>query len=422
MKRDQGDTAGRRLWADGEMMLRVEGSGGEADRVVRIKRPFALVGQAADNDVCVADPAASARHAYLHLDWRGLFVVDLATRTGTVIDGAERMVGWLRPGQSLEIAGRRIELLRARVQGAVIDPPPCDDEMLASSACPSPLVGVSLEPRRGRCRPWELGSELVFLGWSASCGIQVRDASAARAHCALVRTAETAYVVDLCGHHTWVDDRPARGGMALADGQSLTIGSTTFLARVSPAPRLATGREVALSPSPPLVAHVFEPEVERSPATSPALDLVPAESQRALLSWLLEEARGSHGEAIRQQGEMQVALAGLIRQIQQDNARLLDAHLARIEKVDRELAALRDELARRPDTPSSQASAKGSKPARPSAPPLRVAPMARSPADPGDSRASTAWILERVSQLEQENRSTWREMLSRFTRPPRRAT
>jgi hypothetical protein len=416
LKRDQDDGGGRPLWVDGEMTLRVVGPGREDDRVIRVARPFALVGQAADNDVRVASQDACARHAYLHLDRRGLFVVDLVSRTGTRVDGTDRMSGWLRPGQGLEVAGHRIELLGAEVDGEAIDPPPCDDEMLACTGASAPLVGVSLESGKAKGGPWELGSELVFLGWSASCGIQVRDASAAKAHCALARTAEAAYVVDLCGRRTWVDGLAVRGGSALGDGQELTIGSTSYRARVSPAPLPATGRDVALVAPPPLVAEVVAADEGPAAGAATALDLIPVESQRALLAWVLEEVRGSHGEAIRQQGEMQVALAGLIRQIQQDNARLLDAHLERIEKVDRELAQLRAELSRRPD-PAATAKA-----VRPAVPPLRVARIAPTPADQAHSKTSTAWLLERVSQLEEENRTTWRDMLARFYQSPRRAT
>ena len=184
-REDEGDGP---LWAEGDMLFRVAGAGGEPDRMVKVRRPFALIGRAADADLPLDDRAVSARHAYLHLDPRGVYAVDLVTRTGTRINGSNRMVGWLRPGDWVEVAGRRVELLRVRLGGATVDPPPCDADLL-SDAPHEALVGVTLEPRRSSDPPWVLGSELVFLGWSASCGIQVKDAAVARTHCALVRTA-----------------------------------------------------------------------------------------------------------------------------------------------------------------------------------------------------------------------------------------
>src|SRR3954466_1841820 len=116
---EQGDDTGARLWADGDMMFRVSGGGAEAGRPVKVSRPFALVGRAADADLTIDDRAVSARHAYLHLDPRGVYAVDLVTRTGTRLNGSGRMVGWLRPGDWVEIAGRRVELLRIRLGGAI---------------------------------------------------------------------------------------------------------------------------------------------------------------------------------------------------------------------------------------------------------------------------------------------------------------
>ena len=130
------------------------------------------------------------------------------TRTGTRINGTDRMVGWLRPGDWLEVAGRRVELLRVRIGGAVRRARPAATTTCSPTPATAPLVGVTLEPRRRDDPPWVLGSELVFLGWSASCGIQVKDTAVARTHCALVRTAAAAYLVDLCGRQTWVEDRP----------------------------------------------------------------------------------------------------------------------------------------------------------------------------------------------------------------------
>src|SRR4051794_26668585 len=80
------------LGADGEFRLRVGDAG--SGRVVEIARPFALIGRVAGADVQIEDRAVSARHVYLHLDRRGLFAVDLATRTGTRFGGAPRSAGW----------------------------------------------------------------------------------------------------------------------------------------------------------------------------------------------------------------------------------------------------------------------------------------------------------------------------------------
>ncbi|MBX6312819.1 MAG: FHA domain-containing protein, partial [Isosphaeraceae bacterium] len=99
------------------MTLRIHEPSASSPREVVVARPYALIGRITGADIVIDDRAVSTRHAYLHLDRRGLFVVDLATRTGTRLGTTRRPAGWLRPGEALEIAGRRIELADARVDG-----------------------------------------------------------------------------------------------------------------------------------------------------------------------------------------------------------------------------------------------------------------------------------------------------------------
>src|SRR5262249_41152536 len=116
---DRSGQAGRPLWADGDMLLRVRGLERGARHIGKGKRTYAMIGRGAGADICIPDPAVSAQHLYWHLDGRGLFAVDLMTRSGTRLNGADWTSGWLRPGDELEVAGRRLEVLRLRVGGAV---------------------------------------------------------------------------------------------------------------------------------------------------------------------------------------------------------------------------------------------------------------------------------------------------------------
>jgi pSer/pThr/pTyr-binding forkhead associated (FHA) protein len=417
---DRGDEIDGLLWASGDMMFRVAGLGAERDRLVKVRRPFALLGRVNDADIAFDDRAVSARHAYLHLDARGVFVVDLVTRTGLRVNGSPQMIGWLRPGDSIEVAGRRIELVRIRLDGAPVDPPPCEADLLADLGHDrgnghgrAPLYGVTLEPVDSGDAPWVLGSELVFLGWSASCGIQVKDSAAARTHCALVRSPRGAYVVDLRGRQTWVEDRLVTSAAVLHDGDLLTIGSTQFTVRVeAPAatalelvPRNAAGAMLARVEGPAEEGRALVPSLSIDPT------LIPAEAQNALVAWVVGTIQGGQGEVLRRQGEFQTAIAQVLHQIQQDNAALLNAHLQRIEKIDRELALLRAEIERRGSD----------RPPLPAVPPLRIthpaAPRAKNTA--AGTVASTTWLLQRVNQLEDENRSAWRDLLGRLA-PSRR--
>ena len=128
---------------------------------------------------------------------------------------------------------------------------------------------------------------------------------------------------------------------------------------------------------------------------------------------MLGTVHGSQAEAVRQQGEFQSALAQLLYLIQQENAPLLAAHLDRIENFDGDLAELQRRSSRGQVTPPA-----------PLFPPPQVTPLciARTTLDQTGSPTSTTWLLERLSQLKNQNRSAWREILDRLVFRPRRAT
>ena len=162
-----------------------------------------MIGRITGADVRIEDHRASARHLYLHLDRRGLYAVDLATRTGTRVGPEGRSSGWLSPGDSLELADHRIEVQDIEVAGGLSQDP--TDPLADSRTLLTPLARVTLYPSRDPDSPLVLGSELVFLGRSASCGVRIEGASASRTHCVLLRTRTRAYIIDLVGRGTWLN-------------------------------------------------------------------------------------------------------------------------------------------------------------------------------------------------------------------------
>jgi len=409
------EQTGGLLWTRGGMTFRVQGVGREPDRIVAINRPFALLGQTSDVDITINDPAVSARHVYLHLDLRGVYAVDLITRTGTRLNGTDLSVGWLRLGDWLEVAGRRVELIEIWIDGVLHDPSPCDADLLVEMSRTS-LIAVALDPQRPASSPWVLGSELVFLGSSAACGIPIKEPTVARTHCALLRTETAAYVIDLCGQHTWIDKQPARGASIIRNGQILTLGSARFLTRVEP----ATESKPAEAGPATLLAQLIEPVVSNPPCSSASLELIPLESQRDVLAWMLGALQGNQGESLRQHADSHLAMARLLHKIEQDHTTVLDAHLARIENLDHTLASLRAELEVR--SAPAAVNAFDSHPI--SLPPPQVTPLRISHTIPqnNNSQASATWLLQRVSQLENQKSSLWRAFLDRLGLIPRRAT
>ena len=447
------------LWVEGEFLLRIRGGGPGPNRTVRIDRPFAVVGFGPDADVRIYDRGVAALHAYLHLDRRGLYVIDLLSRGGTLVSTTGEMAGWLAPGDHFEVAGTRVELLRIELDGHPVSPSPCDEDPLAPVE-PGGLIPVRLEPEAGRDAdlPWDLGSELIFVGRAPGCGITLKDESASRIQGAFFRTPTDAYYVDLSSQSPYTNGERFRRATRLEPGHRLAFGSHSYVVQVEPAlhevdepelpefpprpgatptPSPASSEPPAPEPTeaPALVARVIHPEVEQfrgqfddegtlnghangqAGATgghANGTELAVPEARDALLAWMVETVRDSKN----QNAELQRTLGLLLQKIQDDNARLMEAHLSRLEAMDREISALRSELSRQAGQIATDAKSIAALPPPPLAPPLRIPRPAESHPTPDDSAASANWLLDRVSQLEEFDpvkRSAWKEWLGQFT-------
>ena len=404
------------LWALGGFTLRVLGSRG--GQTVSVPVPYGVIGRAPGGALVLDDSAVSSRHAYLHLDGRGLFVVDLATRTGTRVGSGGGPYGWLGPGQRLEIAGIVIEVVEIRYESeddVVIDPPPSNPLDDAGDAS---LVQLTLFPESSPEEPLALNSELVFIGRSPSCGVTVSSGSARRVQAVLVRAPTAAYVVDLVGRGTWRNNRPVRGAERLLNGDSLMIGADCFNCRVEtvgslpahlrsglPALSLGVGSVAAL---PALPSSTPDSRVPASIFPAPEiLDLIPVEAQAQVLGWLMNQIQSRQDDSARRQSEFQTELVRLVAEIHRDNQAVLQRHLERAEAVHQELAEISDEMKQRF---GAEAVARFPALAAPKPTPLRIAPVA----PPDDPEAAANWLINRVNQLDQESRSSWKDLIGRL--------
>lgn len=398
------------LWSQGGFTLRTLGGA-----TVSVDASFGVIGRAAGGSLVIDDPAASSRHAYLHLDYRGLFAVDLATRTGTRVGPGGGLSGWLRPGDRLEIAGRAIEVVEVRLETPEPKPEPRFAASPLDDAGDTPLARLTLYPEDAQGEPLSLNSELVFAGRSSACGVPVSSASAMRVQCVLVRTPHAAYVVDLVGLGTWRNGRPLRGAERLHDGDALMIGAARFQCRVEAAgsptiersglPSLGLGRIAA---PPALALFQAEPAPNLPALDLPALDHIPAETRAEILGWLMNHLHGRQDEAHRRQSDFQTELVRLVAEIHRDNQVTLQRHLERADAVHRELAEIRDAMK---DRLGTEAARDFPALAGPKLPPLRIAPVA----PPDDPEAAANWLINRVNQLDQESRSSWKDLLGRLS-------
>lgn len=399
------------LWSQGGFTLRDVGGA-----TVSVDAPYGVIGRAAGGSLVIDDPAASSRHAYLHLDRRGLFAVDLATRSGTRVGPGGGPSGWLRPGDRLEVAGRAIEVVEVRLESSEPEPRPQFAASPLDDAGDATLARLTLYPEDAPGDPLSLNSELVFAGRSSACGVPVDSASAMRVQCVLVRTPHAAYVVDLVGRGTWRNGLPLRGAERLDDGDALMIGSMRFQCRVEAAGPPAIGRS---GPPAPALGRIATPralalfEADAAP-NLPALDLpaaldhVPAEARAEILGWMMNQLHGRQDEAHRRQSDFQTELVRLVAEIHRDNQLTLQRHLERADAVHRELADIREAMK---DRIGTEAAGRFPALAGPKLPPLRIVPAA----PPDDPEAAANWLINRVKHLDQESRSSWKDLLGRLS-------
>ena len=404
---------GAPLWADGMLTLRVRGSGFGAGRPLTIRRPFALLGRGEGCDIRIDDPTVSARHAYLHIDRRGIFVVDLATRSGMRLDDAPASSGWLRPGQALEVAGRRVEIVSAHVDGVSSFAGPAPASLLAESG-DAPLARLSLRNEEASDAPWSVNSELLFVGRSPSCGVRVAG-DAARIHAVLVRREDAAYLVDLSGRGMVLNGQPIQGATPLADGDRLRIGATRFTVQVAPPARGddAGGEDEEAGPPSHILSDLRRrprratscpcsgsPTLRALPGPIPAIqptamvpqtDILPAEllppgfpagdtQATAMLGWMIGVLQATQGEMMRRQDDFQREVVDALRQMHQDNQEAMSGHHKKVDRIQSELSALREEIRQRFGRPPPRPPS----PLRPPASPSR--PPARRPPSPGRFR------------------------------------
>ena len=408
---------GEPYWNGIRVGLEILEPGAAARRSLTLARPFGVVGRSAESDIRLDDRAVSSRHAYLHADARGLFVVDLATRTGTRFEGLAASSGWLFPGESIEIAGRSIRVASIEQDGRTVIPPAVAESPLADSRDAS-LCELSLEPPGRRGASWAIGSELIFVGRDDSCGIRLNQANVARTHCALLRTAASAYVICLPGLPTLVNGETARHARPLDDGDLISIGQARFVARISNAEAPTRGREIVPIPAIDHARLATLPtpvDLSGIDVRSTPLELVPPEAREAVLGWMLGTLHAGQSEILRRQDELQQSVALILQHLQGDTSRRLDSQADRIEALAGELAR----LAARP----AQASTSPHlilphlPPGEPRRPARDLPPAPE--VDPARSLETAAWLLDRIDRVGNENKFSFRSLLAR--RSPRKS-
>ena len=379
------------LWADGAIVLRVRDKKHRSWRMVKVRHPHLVIGSHPRADLVIARPDVDEHHAFLFLDARGLFGVDLRTERGTRFAGTDAEASWLGSGDLIEVADHQIEIIQLRVDGRVLSGPLPDDDPLGpfDSAPDAPIFRTDLTLRLldGSNANWSIGSSLVFLGGGPACAVQLRGAGVGPTHAAIFRAGPRVFLVPFPGAAVGVNDRAVPGAVELLDGDVARVGEDALLVQIHERP---AGVDDALGPGSGRGDRLTDRvELAVGPDAAARLDIAFGDYRP-----LPDPAAGP------------IDYPALIGRLQAETAALVAVLLRRIEALDDEMADLRERLDagdRRRDEAAG--------------PPVEKLRWDLIPAA-GDAAAgpaqSGAWLVDRLRELEAERHSTWSSLLSRI--------
>lgn len=418
-----------RLWVDIQARFRISSPDESAWSVVELTRPHAVIGRKPGCDITIGHPDIETAHTYLHFDEDGCFVIDLRTGTGMRINGRALTHGRLQTGDTLEVGGFLIRIDRLIINQNKVLRPSAPDSQPANVPMKN-LVGLSLQTAGRDARNWSIRTPVAFIGYEKTCSIVLPNRGfASRIHGALIRTPQSAYFVDLVSRGTRVNgERISFDCRELFHNDRISIGQDDFV--VLRSDQLEQGHRQRSHRS--ASREEFMTSIDLSGVCGNA-----GVDGQALLAGMISKIQQQHDQALERQNEMQVAMVQLLRQVQNEQTRLLDAHLDRIGHIDQEIADLKQTLSRQqttqpklqvnPSRPASEikptpaAHAQAAMVPRTQANPAAGSrPLDAETANHFESSTSAspeytaAWLMDRVNRLEQEQTSAWKEMIGRL--------
>lgn len=240
---------------------------GETHRARRIfQQPYLLAGRGPDADLRLRHEQAAARQCYFQLIGGRLFGVDLGPRGGLRINGVSRRAGWVDRSQPLRIGPVGMVLQggdgeTSRTASDLDAPSPLSARYARAQRLPAATLEIA-SPGTEAHR-WPMSRVLVLIGRSPACRLKLISPAIAEIHCALLRTAEGVWLIDLLAPGgVAVDGVPTRA-CRLHDGATLGLGPFTIRLRYEPASARRVRRRDAESGSgadaPPWLEPVADP-------------------------------------------------------------------------------------------------------------------------------------------------------------------
>ncbi|MFO0907037.1 MAG: FHA domain-containing protein [Isosphaeraceae bacterium] len=366
--------------AAGPLTFEIEGPGLATPRRWVSHEPYVLIGRDDRADLILDDEAVSRRHAYLQLIQGRVFVIDLDSRTGTLTAGGNAEAGWLSPGQAITVGPYTVRLTPSNLgatpdqsfdptTGEPVDPP---SPLHSKSAKNARLSKVSLEfqSRSAGLSVWRMSQLLALVGTSTRCRVRLIESSISKLHCALVRTPQGLWAIDLLGRGGITVNGVAVRAGRLRPADVLGVGHMTIRASFEgglsqddgPVPITKPSFEFGNRPTPPGAAL---PERQSAPAwgnglpplsfpSNPGLPAISNElgSQEPALSLLLNHFGQMQQQMMDQFQQSMLMMLQMFSGMHKDQMGLVREELDRLRELNNEIAAIKAEMKQRPATPA----------------------------------------------------------------------
>jgi pSer/pThr/pTyr-binding forkhead associated (FHA) protein len=407
--------------AKGPLTLDIEGPGLPGPQRRSFLQPFVLIGRDNRAELMLDHDLVSRRHTYLQVIEGRVFFVDLESRSGTIQGDLTLESGWLEPGEALIVGPFTVRLVATaggNGDGCAFPAGPGEGELLlplnpllarSSESAELPQVKLEFQSHTAGHSIWRMSQVLALVGGSPRCKVRLLDSNVSKLHCALLRTRQGLWILDLMG----------RGGI-MVNGVSVRFsrlgpGDVVELGRVIVRPSfddsvgrmdslggregLVPGREPAAVPSLPerhvrawghsAVAMPAEPAyptpvrpLERFATDRPQLSIELAASEPAL-SLLLNHFGQMQQQMLDQFQQSMMMMLQMFNGMHRDQMGLVREELDQLRVLNNEIQSIKTQLAARP-APVAPPSA----PQRPAAGPAQGLWGTTRPAQPGSGAPS----------------------------------
>lgn len=195
-----------------------------------------VIGRAAFNDIVLADPSVSRRHARVERTARGYEVIDLGSANGVTVNGLRMARGILRSGDVFGVGDSSFRFVHGQERNPDMTYVRAEND-LETTLADAPLATNLEETAWPRVvvlmadRTWDvpMRADSLTIGSAADNAVVIDSAVVSRHHAVIEREAGSFFIRDLrSANGTWVHEERITE-KAIEDGAMVRVGSIRLL-------------------------------------------------------------------------------------------------------------------------------------------------------------------------------------------------